>query len=239
MCPGDYFYQHVLDLNDLEIVSGYNSAPPCENLQAHIPCSKPYNSTIRGQVAKIIWLAAAFSEPVATQIRSRMCRWTYLLRICRTLVIAWYHCRLSMRQAGEPCGPDNLPYFRPGVTVNRAQLSKMASLAFGFEDPVSGQTFQDVVPQNHFYPYIENLAGRSIINGYPCGGLGEPCIPPGNRPYFRFGNSITRGQVAKIVISPEHSQRPRLHWHRPTRNLYSTPTSIPTDTPTPSGTSSS
>ena len=29
VCPGDYFYQHVLDLNDLGIIAGYNTAPPC------------------------------------------------------------------------------------------------------------------------------------------------------------------------------------------------------------------
>ncbi|MGA7730310.1 MAG: plastocyanin/azurin family copper-binding protein, partial [Chloroflexia bacterium] len=32
-----------------------------------------------------------------------------------------------------------------------------------------------------------------------CGGLGEPCVPPTNRPYFRPGATATRGQLSKIV----------------------------------------
>ncbi|MEO5953754.1 MAG: S-layer homology domain-containing protein, partial [Chloroflexia bacterium] len=49
-----------------------------------------------------------------------------------------------------------------------------------------------------FYLWIENLASRSIISGYPCGGPAEPCGPT-NLPYFRPGNNATRGQTAKIV----------------------------------------
>ena len=239
VCPDDYFYQHVLDLNDRTIVSGYNSAPPCES-QAHIPCFKPYNSTTRGQVAKIVGLAAGFNEPVTTQtfedVPPGHTFYQYVERMALRVIIVGYPCG----GLGEPCGPDNLPYFRLGVTVNRAQLSKIASLAFGFQDPVSGQTFEDVVPQNHFYPYIENLAGRSIINGYPCGGLGEPCIPPWNRPYFRFGNSITRGQVVRFVnlARTQSTPTPTLApAYTPT--FTTTPASIPTDTPTTTGTSSS
>ena len=47
--------------------------------------------------------------------------------------------------------------------------------------------------------WIERLAGRGIIGGYPCGGPGEPCVAPGNRPYFRPNANVTRGQLAKIV----------------------------------------
>jgi hypothetical protein len=101
--------------------------------------------------------------------------------------------------AGEPCGPDNLPYFRPGNSVGRGQLSKMAALAFGFNEPVTTQTFQDAPPGYIFYEHIERLAVRAIINGYPCGESGEPCIPPDSRPYFRPANQISRGQIAKIV----------------------------------------
>ena len=40
---------------------------------------------------------------------------------------------------------------------------------------------------------------RGIIGGYPCGGPGEPCVAPSNRPYFRPGNNITRGQLSKLI----------------------------------------
>jgi hypothetical protein len=44
------------------------------------------------------------------------------------------------------------------------------------------------------------MAWLGLINGYPCGGEGEPCDPL-NLPYFRPGNNITRGQAAKIVAN--------------------------------------
>ena len=50
-----------------------------------------------------------------------------------------------------------------------------------------------------FWLWIERLAGRGIIGGYPCGGPVEPCVAPANRPYFRPNNNVTRGQLAKIV----------------------------------------
>jgi hypothetical protein len=61
------------------------------------------------------------------------------------------------------------------------------------------QLFEDTPPSNTFYPYVQWMACRGYIQGYPCGGVGEPCQPPGNRPYFRPIDSDTRGQVSKIV----------------------------------------
>jgi hypothetical protein len=75
------------------------------------------------------------------------------------------------------------------------------SNAAGFQEPVSGQTFEDVPPGSTFYDFIERLASRSIMGGYPCGGAGEPCVPPGNLPYFRPNNNATRGQTSKIVAN--------------------------------------
>jgi S-layer homology domain len=199
VCPTDYFYQHVLDLNDLGVLTGYNTAPPCDG-PLHIPCFKPYNWTTRGQVAKVVSLAAGFNEPVTFQMFDDVppghTFYAYIQRMADRLIIVGYPCG----SLGEPCVPPyNLPYFRPGNPVTRGQLSKMATLSFGFNEPVSGQAFEDVPPGHTFYTEIERLAGRGIINGYPCGAPGEPCMPPENRPYFRPGNNITRGQVAKIV----------------------------------------
>ena len=58
--------------------------------------------------------------------------------------------------------------------------------------------FQDVPPTNPFFNYVRNIYYAGIVNGYPCGGAGEPCDDQ-NRPYFRPGNGVTRGQSAKIV----------------------------------------
>ena len=59
--------------------------------------------------------------------------------------------------------------------------------------------FQDVPPGDPFFVYVRCLACRALLNGYPCGGPFEPCVPPANQPYFRPGNNATRGQICKIV----------------------------------------
>ncbi|MEO8288051.1 MAG: S-layer homology domain-containing protein [Chloroflexota bacterium] len=101
---------------------------------------------------------------------------------------------------GEPCNPNSDPYFRPSNPVSRGQLAKVVSQSAGFNDPVSGQTFEDVLPGTTFYTYTERLASRSVMGGYPCGvDPSEPCELPGNRPYFRPSASATRGQLTKIV----------------------------------------
>jgi len=103
---------------------------------------------------------------------------------------------------GEPCmPPNNRPYFRPNRSATRGQIAKIIAKAADFNDPVTGQTFQDVAPGSTFYSYIERLASRNIIGGYPCGRSGEPCVPPNNRPYFRPNGTVTRGQTSKIGSS--------------------------------------
>jgi hypothetical protein len=96
--------------------------------------------------------------------------------------------------------PANRPYFRPNNNVTRGQISKIVANAAGFNEviPSTQQTFEDVPSSDPFWVFIERMANRGIIGGYPCGGPGEPCVAPGNRPYFRVGNSATRGQVSKI-----------------------------------------
>ena len=238
VCPTDYFYPHVLDLNDLHILSGYNTTPPCDG-PAHIPCFKPYNWSTRGQIAKVVSLAAGLSEPVSGQtfedVPPAHTFYQYIERMASRNIINGYPCG----GAAEPCGPDNLPYFRPGNSVGRGQLSKMAALAFGFNEPVTTQTFQDAPPGYIFYEHIERLAVRAIISGYPCGEPGEPCIPPYNRPYFRPANQISRGQIAKIVnlarIQAISTPTPTATYtYTPTPNSLTT---TPTGTATPEATS--
>jgi len=88
--------------------------------------------------------------------------------------------------------------FRPNSEVTRGQLSKIVSNTAGFRDTPTQQTFEDVPVGSTFYMYIERMAGRGVIGGYPCGGPAEPC-GEGNRPYFRPGANATRGQISKIV----------------------------------------
>ncbi|HEY0068394.1 MAG TPA: S-layer homology domain-containing protein, partial [Chloroflexia bacterium] len=52
-----------------------------------------------------------------------------------------------------------------------------------------------------FYDGVQRLAQYNVVEGYPCGGAGEPCTNGAGTLYFRPGKNATRGQVAKIVSS--------------------------------------
>ncbi|HKP54867.1 MAG TPA: choice-of-anchor J domain-containing protein [Chloroflexia bacterium] len=90
--------------------------------------------------------------------------------------------------------------FRPYNQVTRGQLAKLVSNAAGFNDTnmLDQQTFEDVPIGSTFHMYVERVASRGIISGYPCGGEGEACGPE-SKPYFRPGANATRGQISKIV----------------------------------------
>jgi hypothetical protein len=223
VCPGSTFYTNIMNLVNANVISGYNTSPPCPN-NSWIPCFFPANTATRGQVSKIVTLGAALplntiGGPHFQDVPPASTFYTYTETMYNAGIIGGYPCG----GLGEPCvPPGNLPYFRPNNNVTRGQLSKMAALAFDFNEPVSGQTFQDVPPASTFYTYIQRLTGRAIINGYPCGGTGEPCVPPGNLPYFRPNTNITRGQLSKIVDLCRQQPPPT-----------PTPTATPTVTGTP------
>jgi hypothetical protein len=116
--------------------------------------------------------------------------------------VQYLSCRAFVN--GYPCGGPGEPcpgaYFRPNNNTTRGQFTKILALGRGWPlaNPPTG-TFEDVPPTQTFYTYIETAASRGIIGGYPCGGPGEPCVAPGNRPYFRPNNNITRGQLSKLI----------------------------------------
>jgi hypothetical protein len=89
--------------------------------------------------------------------------------------------------------------FRPSNSVSRGQIAKIVSNAAGLAEGHYTQTFEDIPTSHTFYLYIDRLASRGIIGGYACGGPGELCVPPGNKPYFRSNSNASRGQLAKIV----------------------------------------
>jgi beta propeller repeat protein len=118
--------------------------------------------------------------------------------------VRWMSCRGYV--SGYDCGAEGEPcpgtYFRPNTNVTRGQLAKIISNAAAFLEaiPPDQQTFTDVASDQPFREWIERLAGRGVIGGYPCGGEGEPCDDQ-DRPYFRPYNSATRGQIAKMASS--------------------------------------
>lgn len=129
------------------------------------------------------------SSPFYANVRCMACRG----------VISGYGCGA----ADEPC-PGS--YFRPGVNVTRAQISKMVAIAAGLDDePAGARKFQDVPEGSTFYQWVQQLANSGAISGYACGGANpangeaEPCVAPGSLAYFRPNNNTTRGQLTKIV----------------------------------------
>ncbi len=217
VCPGDTFYTYITHLVNAGIISGYNSSPPCLN-GLWVPCFLPNNNTTRGQMAKLVVLAANLpintnGGPHFSDVAVGSTFYQYVETAYNAGVINGYTIGC----------PTTQPCFKPNNDVTRGQLSKMASLAFGLEISSVAQTFEDVAPASTFYTYVQELSSAGIINGYACGGPNEPCFPPNNRPYFRPGNNVTRGQTAKILDLLRVLTAP-------------TPTPIPTKTNTPTAT---
>jgi hypothetical protein len=197
------FYAAIRCLACLGIVNGYPCGGPGE------PCPgayyRPNNNVTRGQVSKIVSGAAGFADPVpSTQqtfqdVAPGSTFHEYIERLASRGIIGGYPCG----GPGEPCiGPANRPYFRPNNNVTRGQLSKIVAGAAGWTETPTAQTFEDVAPGSTFYLYVQRIASRGIVSGYPCGSNAfEPCVPPGNRPYFRPNNNATRGQMAKIAAA--------------------------------------
>jgi hypothetical protein len=89
--------------------------------------------------------------------------------------------------------------FRPNNNVTRGQLTKMVVLSAGYTDsiPSNRQSFVDVAPNSTFWLFVEQAKVHNVIDGYACGGPGEPC--PGM--YFRPNNNMTRGQASKVIAN--------------------------------------
>jgi hypothetical protein len=82
-------------------------------------------------------------------------------------------------------------------------MVKIVVLGFGI--PIAtptapNYTFTDVPRTHTFFYAVETAVLHNIITGYPCGSSTlEPCDSQ-NRPYFRPGANVTRGQLSKIVV---------------------------------------
>jgi hypothetical protein len=147
---------------------------------------RPAASVTRGQVAKMIVLAAGFPltlPPGAPHFADVPPDSPFYLSV----EVAGAHSVISGYADGT---------FRPGAGVTRAQLTKMMVQARGLV-PVTPATptFGDVPRSYWAYRYVETAAAQAIVGGYDCGGAGEPC--PGR--YFRPGSLSTRAQLTKLL----------------------------------------
>ncbi len=202
------FYRQVRCLYEGGIVSGY----PCGGVgepclpPGNLPYYRPDNNLTRGQLSKMVDLAANFSDPLpSTQqtfedVPSSNPFWLYIERVALHNIVQGYPCG----SPGEPClAPGNRPYIRPYNNATRGQLTKMVSLAAGWTPPIPSTqwTYEDVPPGSTFWLYVEREKIKSALNGfgYACGGPGEPCVPPNNRLYFRPYSNATRGEAASVT----------------------------------------
>jgi poly(hydroxyalkanoate) depolymerase family esterase len=186
---GSTFYTYVQCLACRGILGGFSDGT-----------FKPGSNVTRGQLSKIVANAALFNWPVAGQtfedVPPGSTYYHFIEMLNARQVIGGYACG----GPGEPCGEGNRPYFRPNGTASRGQIAKIVSEAAEYRESPGPQIFEDVPPNSPFYAWVQRLASRGYITGYPCGAPGEPC-GEGNRPYFRPGENASRGQTAKIVAN--------------------------------------
>jgi hypothetical protein len=195
--PDSTFHPFITCLSSRGVVGGYGD------------CTfRPNSNLTRGQLSKIVSNAAGFSDTPAGQsfedVLESSTFWVYIERMYSRGILGGYDCG----SPDEPCiEPGRRPYFRVNANATRGQISKIVSNAAGFNDPASGQRFEDVKPTDPFYIWVERLAVRGVMGGYECGGVNpqtgepEPCVAPDNRPYFRPNQPATRGQTSKIVAN--------------------------------------
>jgi hypothetical protein len=167
--PRDYFYTAIRYLYCAGVISGYRDNT-----------FRPYNSTTRGQITKIIVLAEGWPiyVPPSPHFSDVPTGYPFYLFV----ETAYHHGMISGYADGT---------FRPGNTVTRGQLCKAVVLAeqWRLYTP-PGPTFIDVPRSDPFYSFIETAYSHGIVSGYSCG---MDCLE------FRPGNSATRGQTCKIV----------------------------------------
>ncbi|MDQ3931204.1 MAG: S-layer homology domain-containing protein, partial [Chloroflexota bacterium] len=199
---GSTFYSFVRCLACRGIVGGYPCGSLGEDCNANNePYYRPNANVTRGQLSKIVANSAGLDDDIAegqqqfADVKPGDPFYIYVERLAQTGAIAGYPCG----GAGEDCDDLDRPYFRPNDPATRGQISKIVSIAAGFDEEVSEdqQTFTDVTTDSPFWVYIERLATRGIISGY---GEEEKC-PETGAPCFRYNDNTTRGQMAKIAAN--------------------------------------
>jgi hypothetical protein len=196
--PPDTFYAYIQCLVCRGVITGF----PDGMFHAE-------RNITRGQIAKVISNSAGFNEDPGNQIYSDVPPgspyYAYINRLTNRGIVGGYPCP-QRPNAGEECNPENPSLYKPNENATRGQMAKIVSNAAGFSEAVSGQHYADVPPNgdgSQFYTWIMRLTNRGVMGGYACGTADPrsgPCDAQ-NRPFFKPGNTITRGQASKIVAN--------------------------------------
>ncbi len=173
----DWYYAFVHCLYCHGIIGGYSDGT-----------FRPNNEITRGQIAKIVAMAAGFDDVVSEQsfedVSPASTFYPWIGQLYMHGVISGYACG----GPGEPCGAASMPYFRPGGQATRGQMAKIVVMAAVL--PVNtggGPHFSDVAEGSTFYDYVETMYNAGAINGYPDG-------------TFHPSSNVTRAQAAKMVV---------------------------------------
>ncbi|MDQ3707628.1 MAG: S8 family serine peptidase [Chloroflexota bacterium] len=199
---GSTFYSFVRCLACRSIVGGYpcgGTGEPCNS--GNQPYFRPGANVTRGQIAKMVALAADLDAPTGEQVFQDVPPGSTFYGPVQQLATAGYIGGYPCATVPtEPCGAGSKPYFRPGANATRGQLSKIVSETAQLGGNPGEQRFTDVAEDSPFFVWVNRLANQGVISGYPCGNPGEPCDDQ-DLPYFRPGANVTRGQTSKIVAN--------------------------------------
>jgi hypothetical protein len=207
---GSPLYEAVQRESARGVISGYYScglvvSEPCDG--ASRPYLRPNANVTRAQFARLLDRAAGWSDAVSGQTFEDVTPTNpFYLSIER----AASHGAISGYPCGTPpadaCQPQSRPYFVPGKEVTRGELAKGLDAASLFADPVSGETYSDVLIGSTFYTPIERLTALGIMSGYQCGTApAGACDPQQNRPYFLPSSAVTRGQAFLAIWTASRS----------------------------------
>ncbi|HEX8219506.1 MAG TPA: S-layer homology domain-containing protein [Chloroflexia bacterium] len=130
VAPGSPFYEYAERLAETGAISGYPCGGPGETCDGESrPYFRPNNPATRGQISKIVSIAADFSEDIPsdqqsfTDVPSGSPFWVYIERLSSRGVISGYGDDSKCPGTGAPC-------FRYNDNTTRGQMAKIAANAF-------------------------------------------------------------------------------------------------------------
>ena len=133
MPPGNVFYSWIEQMAAAGILSGYTCgtrpSEPCDS--AGRPYFRPAANVTRGQLAKIIALAAGYSDVPSGQtfadVQPDNVFYQTVEQVARRAIISGYTCGTL---PSEPCDSAQRPYYRPAIPASRGQAAKIVNQAF-------------------------------------------------------------------------------------------------------------
>jgi hypothetical protein len=127
--PNHTFWLYIEKLSITGIIGGYpcsGEGEPCVPPENR-PYFRPGADATRGQIAKIVVNAAGFTPNCSGQMFEDIppghTFYCYPDELAARGILTGYPCG----GPGEPCGPENRPYFRPGNNATRGQVSKIVA----------------------------------------------------------------------------------------------------------------